>query len=83
MSNLDRLSKLSNNLYIKVQNLENENKKLWSICQQIALDFAQATGRQYHDIITEHLMNFNEVSLEHSVSNETKNIYQFQNKVSY
>lgn len=84
VSNLDRLSRLSNNLSIKVQNLQNENKKLWNICNQIALDFSQATGREYHDVISEYFISFSELSNKNcNESYDAKIIYQMQNKNRY
>lgn len=52
VKNLERFTKCTNNLFLSVQNLEKEKKRLWRACHQMAVDISQLTNRPFQDVLS-------------------------------
>lgn len=51
VKNLENYSTYSNMLTLHAQKLDNDNKTLWRVCQQMALEISQATKMPFHEVM--------------------------------
>lgn len=51
VKNLENYQSYSNMLSQHAQKLDNDNKTLWRVCQQMALEISQATKTPYHEVM--------------------------------
>lgn len=54
VKNLEKFTKCTSSLWMAVQNLEKETKRLWDTCQDLAGELSQATDRPFEDILEQY-----------------------------
>lgn len=56
VKNLEKFTKCTSTLWLSVQNLEKETKRLWDVCQQLTGALSQATDQPFENIIEEYAL---------------------------